>query len=62
LDGGKAKCFQADFLSTNELSLGQEFIETFGGIDILINNAGDIFYVSRTFLSWANPLGPKLTD
>ncbi|HIF02868.1 MAG TPA: SDR family NAD(P)-dependent oxidoreductase, partial [Nitrospinaceae bacterium] len=41
-DGVKAKCFQADLLSTNELSLVQEFIERFGGIDILINNAGGI--------------------
>ena len=42
MDGGRAECFQEDFLSTNELSLVQEFIERFGGIDILINNAGDI--------------------
>ena len=42
VDGGRAGCFQADLLSTNELSLVQEFIERFGGIDILINNAGGI--------------------
>ena len=42
VDGGRAECFQADLLSTNELSLVQEFIERFDGIDILVNNAGGI--------------------
>jgi 3-oxoacyl-[acyl-carrier protein] reductase len=42
MNGGRAGCFQADLLSTNELSLIQDFIERFGGIDILINNAGGI--------------------
>ena len=42
IDGGRAECFQADLLSTNKLSLVQKFIERFGGIDILINNAGGI--------------------
>ena len=38
----KAKCFQADLLSTNQLTLVQEFVEQFGNIDILVNNAGGI--------------------
>jgi len=42
MNGGRAECFQADLLSTNELSLVQNFIKRFGGIDILVNNAGGI--------------------
>ena len=42
VDGGIAECFQADLLSTNDLNLVQNFIKRFGGIDILINNAGGI--------------------
>jgi len=42
--GGEAKTFQADFLDSG--SAGQlihSFTEEFGGIDVLVNNAGGIF-------------------
>lgn len=41
---GKTELFQADFLNSRSLkNLIKEFIKKFGGIDILINNAGAAF-------------------
>ena len=39
---GKAECFKADLLSSKPLNLIHNFIESFGGIDVLVNNAGGI--------------------
>ena len=41
--GGEAICFQADLLSSDMVSLIDNFVDRAGGIDILINNAGAVF-------------------
>ncbi len=43
-NSGKAEMFQANFLKSQERdNLIKSFIEKFGGIDVLINNAGAVF-------------------
>jgi 3-oxoacyl-[acyl-carrier protein] reductase len=41
-DGGQAASFQVNLLSDDIGNLVDEFVDKFGGIDILINNAGGI--------------------
>ena len=42
-NNGEAVCFQADLLSQSSLSLFEDFVLRFGGIDVLVNNAGAVF-------------------
>ena len=42
INGGQSACFQADLLSPKGLHLVNTFVQRFGGIDVLINNAGAI--------------------
>lgn len=43
-NGGKAELFQGDLLDQNvRENLVNSFIQTFGGIDVLINNAGAVY-------------------
>lgn len=42
-EGGEADCFQADLSFSDEIKrLMEEFVRRFGGIDVLINNAGAV--------------------
>lgn len=56
---GKAKAFQGDLLDTSvRTKLLKSFIEAFGGIDVLVNNAGGIYgfkyFESLDEESWDN--------
>ena len=56
--GGSAFSFQADLATESGDALIKSFIEQFGGIDILINNAGAVFgskpILELDKLSWEN--------
>jgi len=41
-NGGRSGCFQADLLASTGADLVDAFVEQFGGIDVLVNNAGAI--------------------
>ncbi len=41
-EGGQAACFQANMFSENIGHLIDEFVDKFGGIDVLVNNSGGI--------------------
>ncbi len=55
---GYAASFQADLLKDSSDSLIESFIERFGGIDVLINNAGGVFgsmdILELDSMSWEN--------
>ena len=47
--GGEAICFQADLLSSDVVSLIDNFVARTGGIDILINNIGHTLDIKHPF-------------
>jgi len=56
-EGGKAICVKADVQSTEELdAMANEAMNTFGKVDILINNAG-ARVIKRVFRTYQRRLG-----